>query len=128
MLATASVRIKQRAHRLSERGRLNGSLAVAQVPRFEKLSNQTTMWIVGLHFLDPVDGIATAKRQEWIAAPFRPLFETAKWPTVHEICRVLPTPAPDGQGRGEQLGPMAFYFVEQPGREFSLLRVLTSRV
>ena len=103
-------------HRLSERSRFNGPLAVMHVPRFEQLDNLTTTWIIEFYLINPVDGIATAKRQERIAAPFGPLFETAEWPTVHEICRVLPSPAPDGQGRGEQLGPMAFYFVERPGQ------------
>ena len=86
------------------------------------------MWITGLYFINPVNRIATAKRQERIAAPFRPLLEAAERPTVSEIHSVLPPPSPDGQGRGEQLGPSVFYFVEQPGREFSLFRIFTSRV
>ena len=61
----------------------------------EQLYNLTTMWIIGLDFIDPVGGIATAKRQQRIPAPFRPLFETAEWPTVPEIGGVLPTPAPE---------------------------------
>jgi len=101
MLATTSLRIEQSAHRLSKGNRFNGSLAVVRVPGSEQLNNLTAMWIVGLYFIDPVDGIATAKRQERIAAPFGPLFEAAERPTVLEIRSVLPTPAPDGQGCGE---------------------------
>ena len=87
MLAAPPLRIQQDLHRLSERSRFNGPLAVMHVPRFEQLDNPATMRIVRLYFVNPVDGIATAKRQERIAAPFGPLFETAEWPTVHEICR-----------------------------------------
>ena len=74
---------------------------MVRVPCFEHLYNLTAMWIVQLNLINSVDGIATAKRQERIAAPFGPLFEAAEWLTVPKISSVLPTPAPDGQGRGE---------------------------
>ena len=101
MLAAPPPWIEQGAHRLSKGNRFNGSLAVVRVPGFEHLNNLTATWIVRLYFINPVDGIATAKRQERIAAPFGPLFEAAEWPTVPKISSVLPTPAPNGQGRGE---------------------------
>ena len=101
MLAAPPLWIEQGAHRLSKGNRFNGLLAVVRVPCFEHLNNLTAMWIVRLSLINSVDGIATAKRQEWIAAPFGPLFEAAERPTVPKISSVLPTPASDGQGRGE---------------------------
>jgi len=67
MPATASLWIDHGRHRLSEGSRFNGPLAVVLAPRFEQLYNLTTMWIVGLYLIKPVDGVATAKCQEWIA-------------------------------------------------------------
>ena len=55
---------------------LDRSLAMMHFPRFEQLHDPATMRVVGFNRFDSLDGIATAKRQERITAPFGPLFET----------------------------------------------------
>jgi hypothetical protein len=75
------------------------------------------MGIIGFDPVDPVDGIATAKREQRVAAPFGPLFETAERPTGFEVSGVLPAPSPDGQGRAQQLGPTVLNLPEEAGPE-----------
>jgi hypothetical protein len=62
---------------LRETSRLNGPLAVVDSPSLEQLYDPATVRIVGLNGIDPLDRIATAEGQEWIAAPFAPFFEAA---------------------------------------------------
>src|ERR1700730_37358 len=86
------------------------------------------MRIVRLDRFNAFDRIATAERQEWIAAPFAPFFEAAERSTRFEISGILSSPAPDGQRRGEQLGSTGFDIVEQSRAEFPLLGVLAPRI
>jgi hypothetical protein len=81
MLAASSLWIEQSTHRVSEGSRFNRALAVVHVPRFEQPYNLTAMRVVGLDLINSVDGVATTERQEWITAPFGPLFKAAELPT-----------------------------------------------
>jgi len=113
MLAAPSLWIDQGAHRRSEGVRLNRLVAVVRIPSLEQLNDLTAVWVIRLDLVDPFDGIATAEREEWIAAPFTPLLEAAERPAGFGVSGVLPTPSPDCQGRGEQLGSTSFDIVEQ---------------
>jgi len=97
-LATTALRIEQGAHRLSDGLGLNRPLAVVRVPSLEQFDDLTAVRVIRLDCFDSFDRIATAQRQEWVAAPFGPLLEAAEQATGHEIDRVLPPPAPDRQG------------------------------
>ena len=77
-LATTSLRIDERTHRLSQVRRLDRTLAMVRVPGFEHLNDPATLGIIALDLVDPVDGIATAKRQEWVPTPFDPILEAAE--------------------------------------------------
>ena len=107
-LAAPSLRVNQGSHRFCDVHRLDGPLAVVLVPGLKQPHDLATMRIISLDAVDPLDGIATAKREEWIAAPFGPLLEATERSTRLEVCSVLPTPPPDGQGRPKQLGSASF--------------------
>jgi hypothetical protein len=97
-------------------------------PRVEQLYGLTAVRIVRFDSFNALDRIATAEREEWIAAPFGPLFEAAKRSTGFELIGILPSPAPNGQSCGEKLGSTAFNVPEEVGSEMPLLRVLAVRV
>jgi hypothetical protein len=48
---------------------------MVHMPGVEQLYNLTAVRIVGLDLVDPFDGMATPKREEWIAVLFGPLFK-----------------------------------------------------
>src|SRR6266516_5397126 len=78
MLAAPSLGVDQGAHRLREGRGLHLPLAVLHMPSVEQLDDLTAVRIVGFDGVNPLDRIATAERQEWVAAPFGPLFKTAE--------------------------------------------------
>jgi hypothetical protein len=80
------------------------------MPSVEQLDDLTAVRIVGFDGVNPLDRIATTNRQKRVTAPFGPLFKAAERATGDEVGRLVPTPAPNCQGRGEQLGSMAFDF------------------
>jgi hypothetical protein len=108
VLPTPSLRIDQSSHRRREIGRLDRPLAIVRVPRLEQLHDLTAIGIVGLDAIDALDWVAAAKREEGGAAPFGPLLEAAERTPAFKPCRVLPTEAPDGEGRPEQFPTVGF--------------------
>jgi hypothetical protein len=90
------VRIDQGSDRLGEVGCRGRLFAVMRLPRFEQLDDLTTLGIVGFDPIDALDGIAAAKRQERIAAPFGPFLEAAEWTAAAKVGRVLTTITPNG--------------------------------
>ena len=60
--------IDQDAHRLREGRRLHGSFAVVHMPSVEQLDDLTAVRIVGFDGVNPLDRIATTKRQKWVTA------------------------------------------------------------
>ena len=76
------------------------------IPSFEQRHDLTTLRVVGPNAVGPLDGIATAQGEEWVAAPFGPGLEAAEWPTGTKRRSVLATAAPDGQGCREPLSSL----------------------
>jgi hypothetical protein len=107
-LASSSLGVNQGPYWLSEVGNLRRQIGVVSVPGLEQVDDATAMRIVGFDGFDPFDRIATAERQEWIAAPFAPFFEAAERPTGFKVCGALPSPASDGQGCDQQVGSTKF--------------------
>src|SRR4030081_3862170 len=104
MLAAPSLGIDQDAHRPREGRALPGAPAVVHMPSVEQLDDLTAVRIVGFDDVNPLDRIATTKRQKWVTAPFGPLFKAAERATRRELGRVLPAPAPDRQRRRQEFG------------------------
>jgi hypothetical protein len=98
------------------------------IPKLEQLQDATTMRIVGFDNVNPLDRIAAPQGEQWIPAPLGPLLEPAEWPAGFEVRGILPTPSPDGQGCGQQLGSTKFDPPEKTRFEPPLLRVLASGV
>ena len=113
-LASSSLGVDHRPYRLSEVSNLRGQVGVVSVPGLEQVDDATAMRI--FDGFDPFDRIATAERQEWIAASFAPFFEAAERPTGFEIGGILSSPAPNCQGRGQQVGSTAFDFPEESAK------------
>ena len=76
------------------------------IPSLEQRHDLATLGVVGLNAVDPLDRIATAQGEEWVAAPFGPGLEAAEWPTGTKRRSVLATAAPDGQGCREPLSSL----------------------
>jgi hypothetical protein len=76
-LATTPLWISEGTNLLRQVGRLDRSLAMVRLPRFEQLHDPTPLGIVSLDHLDPLNGIATTEREQRIAAPGAPLLEAA---------------------------------------------------
>jgi hypothetical protein len=60
--------IGQGGHRLSQGRRLHGPLAVVHMPSVEELDDLTAVRIVAFDGVNPLDRIATTKRQKWVTA------------------------------------------------------------
>jgi hypothetical protein len=77
--------VDQSSHRLRQTCGCRRPVGVVGVPSLEEFHNLTTIRVVGFDGLNPFDRIATAKRYKRIAAPFRPLLETAERPARFEV-------------------------------------------
>src|SRR5262249_8422089 len=72
-----------------------------------------------LHFPDLCDRVLTAQRQQGIAHPDAPCFETAKSDTGLQTAGVLSPPTPNRQRRSEKLAASSFDLFQEAGLERS---------
>src|SRR5262245_22377659 len=105
---------------------LHCALAVVLTPGLEQLRDLTANWIVGLHPLEPLDGITTSERYQRVTAPLAPLFVTAQWTAPRNGGLILATPPPDRQRSAQELGSTSCNLIEKTGSEGPLFRVFAA--
>jgi len=77
------------------------------VPGDENAGDILAARIGGRQYFDPVDRVATVKREQGVAAPPLPVGVAAERPSDRQAFGVLPAKTPDRQRRGQQLIPAA---------------------
>jgi hypothetical protein len=107
---------------------LDRIVRVVRPPDSEEFSDALPPWIAGLDSFDPLDWVAAAERNEWVAAPLRPLLEASDWLAPGQLRVVVPSPAPDSKDCAQERGAVSHDVVEEAWGKWPRFRILEAGV
>jgi hypothetical protein len=96
--------------------------------RCARLCDALTTGIAGFEGFDALNGIATPKSHEWVAAPFCPGLEASERLPARDRRCVLATPSPDREDCCQEFGSLPFDLVEKSRGEGPQLRVFAAGI